>query len=348
VTVGSPDRKETMDDLAPGMVPLSQRLRGRLGPLWRRLPPVSRLIGERDDAHRESAAALAESASLRRRVAELEAGQMWPPGHYYSPIGDPTWVAEHATRLATANPPSLPGIDLRVDAQLALLAELAPLVADIPFGDEPVAPFRYGFANDQYSYGDASCLYGMLRLLRPARYVEVGSGWSSALALDVNASCFDHAMSLTFIEPNPERLEARLRPEDRDAVTMYRCPVQDVDLDVFGALEAGDVCFIDSSHVSKAGSDVNFVVFEVLPRLAPGVYVHVHDIGWPFEYFEDWLRQGRNWNEAYVLRAYLAENPHYRVELWNHFLICNHPAELLAALPLSVNSNGASLWLRRM
>ena len=239
------------------MVQIPAGVHDRLAPLWRRLPPVARLLAERDRATEElglarhelatrtDAALAAEIEALRGRIDELETGQLFPPGHFYSPIGDRAWLAENAARLASANPPELAGIDLRVDAQLERLRALAPLVAEIPFGDEPTGPFRYGFVNDQYTFGDASCLYGMLRLLRPARYVEVGSGWSSALALDVNATCFDHAMSLTFIEPYPDRLEARLQPEDRDAVTVHRCPVQDVDLGVFTTLEAGDVCFID-------------------------------------------------------------------------------------------------------
>ena len=336
-------------------------LRRRAGAAWRRLPPVARVIAQRDLALHElnqvqslvpggaqhgSIAPVVEA--LSRRVAELERGQMFPPGHYYSPIPDPQWVADNAAAVAAANPATLPGIDLRVDAQLSLLAELAPLVQDMAFADEPTDRWRYGYGNDQYCHGDASCLFGMLRRLRPRRYVEVGSGWSSALALDVNAAHLDHTMSLTFIEPHPERLEARLRPADRATVSLHRCGVQDVALDVFSSLEADDVLFIDSSHVAKVGSDVTFLVLEVLPRLAPGVYVHVHDIGWPFEYFEDWLREGRNWNEAYLLRAYLTENPHYEIVLWNHYLMRNHAEALCATLPLSKCNGGASLWLRRV
>ncbi len=336
-------------------------LRRRAADGWRRLPPVARLIAQRDLAEhelglvREALPASSEGLpidgavrELVRRQAELDAGQMFPPGHYYSPIPDARWLADNATQVADANPLGLVGIDVRVDAQLALLEELRPLVADMPFGAEPTDQWRYGYGNDQYCEGDASCLFGMLRRLRPRRYVEVGSGWSSALALDVNAAYLGRSMSLTFIEPNPERLDARLRPEDRSSVTLHRSNVQDVDLDVFTSLEDGDVCFIDSSHVSKVASDVNFLVFEVLPRLAQGVRVHVHDIGWPFEYFEDWLRQGRNWNEAYLLRAYLCENPHYEIELWNHYLMRNHTEALCAALPLSARNGGASVWLKRV
>ncbi len=353
------------------MIQLLRGLRRRVAPVWRRLPPVSRLLEERNVVNRDLAALQVQLAALREaagsphmdpegapllvkqqelneRVAELERGQLFPPGHFYSPIPDPAWLAENAARLASANPTTLAGIELRAQSQLDLLTQLGPLAAEIPFGEEPTATWRYGFANDQYSYGDASCLFAMLRHLRPKRYVEVGSGWSSALALDVNAAYFDYSMSLTFIEPYPERLEARLRPEDRDVVTLHRCPVQEVDLNVFTSLEAGDICFIDSTHVAKAGSDVNFLVFEVLPRLAAGVHVHVHDIGWPFEYFEDWLKQGRNWNETYLLRAYLADNRCYEIQLWNSYLMRNHGAALCAALPLSARNTGASLWLRRV
>ncbi len=347
------------------MFKLPRDLKDRVAPAWRRLPPVSRLLNERNAATSELSALRAQFETLRSeternqlagvsvmdlqaRVGELEAGQLFPPGHFYSPICDPAWLAANAARLSSANPTLLTGIDLRVDAQLELLTQLAPLVAEIPFGDEPTGQLRYGYANDQYSYGDASCLFGMLRHLRPKRYVEVGSGWSSALALDVNAAYLNHSMMLTFIEPYPDRLEARLRPEDLDVVTLHHCPVQEIDLEVFTALRSGDICFIDSTHVSKAGSDVNFLIFEVLPRLAKGVYLHVHDIGWPFEYFEDWLKQGRNWNEAYVLRAYLEDNPHYEVQLWNSYLMRNHADALCAALPLSARNTGASLWLRRV
>jgi hypothetical protein len=114
---------------------------------------------------------------------------------------------------------------------------------------------------------------------------------------------------------------------------------------VFAELEAGDVLFIDSTHVSKVGSDVNFLFLDVLPRLPPGVHVHVHDVFYPFEYPREWVLGGSGWNEAYLLRGLLTHNPRLRIELWNSFLASGHRTELEALMPRWVPDGCSSLWL---
>ena len=110
--------------------------------------------------------------------------------------------------------------------------------------------------------------------------------------------------------------------------------VQDVDLAVFEALGPGDILFIDSSHVAKVGSDVNHLVFEILPRLSPGVYVHFHDMFYPFEYPEDWiLGEGRYWNEDYLLRAFLQFNGSYAIAVWDHFLWLRFGDRIAVSMP---------------
>lgn len=147
-------------------------------------------------------------------------------------------------------------------------------------------------------------LHTMLRHLRPARVIEVGSGWSSACMLDTDDLFLDGATEITFIDPEPERLESLLRGDELEPrVTIHRCRVQDVDPGLFGALEAGDVLFIDSSHVVKAGSDVIQLALDVVPTLPAGTFVHIHDIPWPFEYPKLWAEQRRWWSEAYLVRA---------------------------------------------
>ena len=116
---------------------------------------------------------------------------------------------------------------------------------------------------------------------------------------------------------------------------------------VFTELAAGDILFIDSSHVSKAGSDVNFLFFDVLPRLAEGVLVHVHDILWPFEYPERWLRQRRGWNESFLLRAFLAYNSVFTIELFNAWLWANDPDAVRELLPAAVGQLPGGVWLRK-
>ncbi len=219
---------------------------------------------------------------------------------------------------------------------------------ELPFRDSPGDGLRYGYANDQFSYADAIFLYGLMRHLRPRRIVEVGSGHSSTLMLDVNERFLDGAVDLTFIEPYPDRLRRLLSPADRERVTIVESPVQDVPPDLFSQLQDGDMLFIDSTHVSKTGSDVNHLLFEILPRLEVGVWVHFHDIHYPFEYPEEWVQQGYAWNEAYMLRAFLMFNASFRVQLFVT------QAELFAEewfhreMPLCLRNPGGSIWIRRV
>ena len=94
---------------------------------------------------------------------------------------------------------------------------------------------------------------------------------------------------------------------------------------LFRELHAGDVLFVDSTHVAKVGSDVNHIFFEILPILQPGVVVHFHDIMYPFEYEPKWIYTGVAWNEAYMLRAFLMFNPTFKILLFNSFLAHLHP-----------------------
>ena len=106
--------------------------------------------------------------------------------------------------------------------------------------------------------------------------------------------------------------------------------------------------FIDSSHVIRTAGDVCFIFLEVLPRLAPGVIVHVHDIFLPFDYPKDWLiTQQRFWTEQYLLQAYLTENPHAEVLLASHYLSVVHPREVKRAFPGALHIHGGSFWFRK-
>ena len=158
-----------------------------------------------------------------------------------------------------------------------------------------------------FGHADAALYRAILSYLRPSRIIEVGSGFSTAVALDeADANPGLAGLEITCVEPYPQRLLALLRSSDH--VTLLRCPVQDVPLEAFDKLGAGDILFIDSSHVAKAGSDVTWLLLRVLPRLVPGVAVHLHDIFWPFTYRADWLEERRDWNEAYFLHAFLSGN----------------------------------------
>ena len=267
-----------------------------------------------------------------------------PPGHFYSPVPDLADVERDAERIF-AEVTHLPGVELREGAQLATFAALAALAREAPLPARVGDGHRYATDNLYYGPGDAMMLQAMLRSLRPSRYLEVGSGWTTALALDTSERFLGGAMAVTAIEPYPELLEGVLRPGD--PVEILARPVQDVPLDTFAALRAGDVLFVDSSHVVKTGSDVHHLFTKVLPVLCAGVVVHVHDVFWPFEYLRHWISEGRAWNEAYLLHAFLMYNDTFEIVLWNHWLATAHPEIVASELPAMLENPGGALWMRR-
>ena len=288
---------------------------------------------------------------LGRMANELErlrpAGRFVSPGHFYSPLVDPGEAARDAARLYGPPPRTIAGVDLREDAQLALLEQLRPLYADLPFTAQPQQGWRYHYENPAYSYSDAIFLHLLMRHLHPKRVVEVGSGYSSCVMLDTDENFMGRDTRFTFVEPYPKLLHSLLREDDRQRVTVLPQRLQDVPQDVFTALEPGDFLFIDSSHVSKHGSDVNRLFFDVLPALRPGVYVHVHDIFIPFEYPREWIDEGRSWNEAYLLRAFLQFNDSFEIVLMNTYLEHFHEKWFARHMPLCLKNRGGSIWLRR-
>jgi predicted O-methyltransferase YrrM len=271
-------------------------------------------------------------------VAVVRRPPFMPPGHFYSPLTAQSDV-ERALGWLEAQPPGeMTGVDLRAEAQLQLAAEIAPMLA------EPFEGPRYSPGNEMFEPADAALYRAMLRHLRPKRVIEIGSGYSTAVALDTADAHLD-GLDLTCVEPYPDRLLALLREGDAERLTLLREPVQDVPLDTYGALEPGDVLFIDSTHVAKAGSDVLWLFFEVLPRLARGVIVHVHDVFWPFEYPREWLVEHRDWTEAYLLRAFLIGNTQWELLLFGSWLWKEHPSVIPAEARAGVPG---SIWLRSL
>ncbi len=298
--------------------------------------------------------------ALRQRIDELgltglvdgdapgvEPFLTWrPPGHFYTPIPDLAEVDSDLDRLHHDDPLT-GGIDLRPDAQDAFLTELTEAIGTWDLPSAPDAAWRYHAPNDHFGITDGTLLHGFLRARRPERVVEIGSGFSSALMLDTNDRYLDSSLSITLIEPYPEVLGTRLRPDDPDRITLIEQPVQEVDLDVFAELRDGDVLFIDSTHVAKTGSDVPFLFRHVVPRIAPGVHVHVHDIFWPFEYPSQWVREGRAWNELYVLEAFLRFNDSFQIDFFADWFQVHRRERLLELAPQCAAQGGGSIWLRR-
>ena len=294
---------------------------------------------------------------VQRDELRAVTNQLWePPGHFYSPIPSVEEVRRGASRIFDDSSRTVAGIELNEPAQLSLFEELSRFYADQPFAAQAQPGLRFHFDNPAYSYFDAIVFHALLRHLRPRRVIEVGSGYSSCVLLDTSERFLDDAVHCTFVEPYPDLLLSLLKPGDRERIRLLPSNLQDVDPATFEELADGDVLFIDSSHVAKTGSDVNYLFFEILPRLRNGVYVHIHDIFHPFEYPKEWVYQGRAWNEAYVLRAFLQYNPAFSVLLFNSFLERFHRDRIAALMPLCLQYSSASMlptsaqsiWLRKL
>ncbi|MDE2516213.1 MAG: class I SAM-dependent methyltransferase [Rhodospirillales bacterium] len=271
---------------------------------------------------------------------------LFPPGHFYSPVVDPATLDRAGFQTRLAQDP-LAGVALDFDAMDRLFARLMRHYDAIVFPSQADGQTRYHYENDQFSYGDAIILAAMLREWRPSRYIEVGSGFSSAVVLDTN-DAMGAATACTFIEPYTERLESLLRAADAGRVTVLRARVQDVPLDIFDPLQAGDILFLDTTHIVKTGSDVLHEVFHILPRLASGVIVHFHDVFAGFEYPERWVfEENRSWNEQYLLRAFLMYNSAFEILFANHWYFRKRRAEVAASAPLIARNAGGGLWLRK-
>lgn len=269
-----------------------------------------------------------------------------PPGHYYSPIPARRDIAR-ASACRDAPPRTLPGIDLRDDAQCALLAELAPLYRGLPFEEQP-GVHRFGYDNTWFTDADAVFLALILRWSQPRRVIEVGCGYSSAVILDAQDLWLEGTAELTFIDPDPERLHRLARAGDLDG-RLITSAAQDIPQDVFATLSEGDILAVDSSHVLKAGSDVHYLVTEILPRLKPGVLVHVHDVFYPFEYPDTWLNAGVAFTEAYALRLLLQESTAWRIELFTDYVLAFHSEIVERDFPRAARRRfpTGGLWLRR-
>jgi hypothetical protein len=241
------------------------------------------------------------------------AGYHVTPVHFYAPIPK---VEELETRARYGTT----GVDIDEPGQRRMLEVLSKYFGEYEWE-----------SNTYFGPWDSRLLYGIVRHFAPARIVEVGSGFSTRViraALERNGSG-----ELVTVEP--------YEPERMTIAPTYPVPVQEVPLEVFGTLGENDILFIDSSHVVKAGSDVNHLVLNVLPRLRPGVVVHFHDIFLPDDYPSDWIREKhRFWNEQYLLHAFLSFNAAWRVLLSAH--------QLGARGELSGGDEPGGFWIQRV
>lgn len=243
---------------------------------------------------------------------------------------------------------SLPGLEMRPEAAIELLVELARNGGEldaIPYDKSQACPFW--FNNGTFTDFDAATLHTLLRRLKPRRYVELGCGWSSYIsshALARNAA-EGSPCSAVYADPVPRRDLIELLATGRALTTR----VQETPEHLFAALEPGDVLFIDTSHVLKLQSDVECELLRILPALKPGVWIHFHDIFTPYDYPEDCVRQPVRlpWNEQYALECLLSGGDRYQVELPLFLLWKEHAVSLQKLFPRG-KTRPHSFWIQKV
>lgn len=274
-----------------------------------------------------------------------------PNGHFYSPVCNPFDLALRHDELWPTKPPTCLGIDFNdASHKIILNTWFKKYLPNYDYpekgGKDEDLNFFYT-QNSQFSWLDSRAAFVLLRALSPNRIIEVGSGYSSLLMADINQRFLGSLANITCIEPYPRAFLKRVIPGLSDVIVER---VEKIPLDFFSQLQSGDVLFIDSSHVAKTGSDVNYLYFEVLPRLKVGVVVHIHDIFLPVEYPITWaIDENRSWNEQYLLRALLMFSDSFEIIFGCNYAWHYHQEDLRLALNLRNKQvfGGSSFWIRR-
>lgn len=275
--------------------------------------------------------------------------------HFYSPIPD---IHELEKQRVWEKISDLPGIDFHPEMQLSLINHLGfqygnecewPLN---PAGD----PANFYLINNSFSYGCAAALHTIIREFKPRHFIEIGSGHSSKViskAMEMNRkNDSSREAEYIIVDPYPDGIVSTQLPS---VSRLIKEKVENVDKTIFDVLEKDDILFIDSGHTVRTGGDVNFLLLDVLPRLHPGVIIHFHDIGLPYEYPKIYFTNPTFrvfWTEAYLLQAFLAFNRDFEILLAMNYIQTDHMGVFCKAFPrfiLADNwANSGSFWIRRV
>jgi hypothetical protein len=298
--------------------------------------------------------------SLLRRVVGVALARIFSrwgflpvPVNFYSPIPD---LEDLERRKIWDRRSDLTGIDFRPDSQVAFLAKMGQQFGhECNWSPHPTgSPEQFYTENNSFSYGCAAGVHCIIRSFKPRRVIEIGSGNSSkviAAALSLNAKDSYEAAEYTIIDPHPaSTLEDGLPGLTR----LLTQRVELLDADFFDQLAENDVLFIDSGHTVRIGGDVNFLILDVLPRLAPGVIVHFHDIALPYEYAKVYATNPSFrmfWTEAYLLQAFLCGNDRFEILMAMAYLMTERNEVFRKAFshydPARHTAMSGSFWIRR-
>jgi predicted O-methyltransferase YrrM len=274
----------------------------------------------------------------------------FPMGHFYNPVPDVEAISRRKGRWLKEY--DFTGVDLDLERQRATLDSLAQYRPELDRLDDFGTLMKAGLGPG-YGEIEAMFLHMMLRRLKPRAMIEVGSGVStlcSTVALEMNRDLDNAPCALTCIEPYPS--DALRAYTEAHSISLAVSEVQEMDAAFFSRLGEGDVLFIDSSHVCKTDSDVTHLYSEILPRLARGVVIHIHDICFPyFTPMDDHpvFHETIFWTEPMVVKAFLTFNSAFEITLCESWLHFKHPDLVARAVPAydPARHTPSSLWLRK-
>jgi hypothetical protein len=268
--------------------------------------------------------------------------------HYYEPMYNHKKYLGHSLLDARR----LPGIELNEKGQLSWLNKFEYADELMRFPSMPTTDGSYYYKNPNFAEGDAECLYSLIRLCKPKRIIEIGSGFSTLMARAAisqnQREDGEYLCHHQCIEPFEMHWLEGIK-----GIEVIREKVEKVDLSLFQQLGSNDILFIDSSHMVRPQSDVLTECLEILPTLNKGVLVHIHDIFTPSDYLEHWLQdEVKFWNEQYLLEAFLSCNPHFEIIAAVNYLNRNFPVEVGKKFPMLVQNSKhiepGSFWIRKV
>ncbi len=268
--------------------------------------------------------------------------------HYYQPMINPR---RHLRKSLRADR-SLPGLDMNDAVQLELLKQFNYVseLQSIPI-TKPPQMLRFYYNNGSFESGDAEYLYNTIRLFKPSKIIEIGSGNSTLMAINAieqnrkerpEGYVCEHVCIEPYEQPWLESTGAKI----------IRKKVEDIKEEFFTSLQRNDILFIDSSHVIRPQGDVLYEYLQILPILNSGVLVHVHDIFTPKDYLEEWVKaEHRLWNEQYLLEAFLSLNRQYEIIGAVNYLLHHHRETIESKCPILAKQRyrePGSFWIRKI
>lgn len=282
----------------------------------------------------------------------LEEGFLPVPVHFYSPIPD---IKDLERRKIWGIQTEMVGIDFREDSQLDLLRDLGVFSSECQW---PLLPkdnsADFYLQNDTFSYGCAASTHCMIRYFKPINIIEIGSGMSTRIisrAAQLHSKTIGSNIKYTVVDPFPNQI---IKNKTVEITEVIEDRVELLDYSFFQRLQKNDILFIDSGHCVKMGGDVNYLFLEILPRLAPGVIIHIHDINLPYEYPRAYATSEnfrQFWTEQYLLQSFLAFNSEFEVLLAMNYIMRDHSRSFREIFP-HYNPElhpflSSSFWIRR-